>query len=86
MSSSHPPFQSILVPLDGSPLAEQAIPIALAIAERAHSKLRFVLVHQIHQPLVLMEPGHLYGRNSRSPHYGEKHPVRMKRRAPAGRR
>jgi nucleotide-binding universal stress UspA family protein len=55
-------LQSILVPLDGSPLAEQAIPFALAIAERAHSKVRFVLVHQIHQPLVLMEPAHLYTR------------------------
>ena len=26
------PFQSILVPLDGSPLAEQIIPLALALA------------------------------------------------------
>jgi nucleotide-binding universal stress UspA family protein len=48
------PFQSIVVPLDGSPLAEQAIPIAQAIAERARCKLKLVLIHE---PLILMEPG-----------------------------
>ena len=57
MTSSPGRFQSILVPLDGSPLAEQAIPIALAIAERARSKVKLVLVHQ---PLLLMEPGPAY--------------------------
>ena len=46
-------LRSILVPLDGSLLAEQAIPFALAIAERARSKVKLVLVHQ---PL-LTEPG-----------------------------
>ena len=56
MTSSPGRFQSILVPLDGSPLAEQAIPIALAIAERARSKVKLVLVHH---PL-LMEPGPAY--------------------------
>jgi nucleotide-binding universal stress UspA family protein len=55
-------FRSILVPVDGSRLAEQAVPIALAIAERAHSKVSLVLVHQIHQPHVLMEPAHVYTR------------------------
>ena len=53
MTPSAGGFSSILVPLDGSPLAEQAIPIALAIAERARSKVKLVLVHH---PL-LMEPG-----------------------------
>ena len=52
-------FQSILVPLDGSPLAEQAIPIALAIAERARGKLKLVLVHD---RIVLMAPGPDYTR------------------------
>jgi nucleotide-binding universal stress UspA family protein len=47
------PLKSILVPLDGSPLAEQAIPLAQAIAERSGGKLRLVLVHD----QVLMEPG-----------------------------
>jgi nucleotide-binding universal stress UspA family protein len=56
MMSSPGRFQSILVPLDGSPLAEQAIPIALAIAERARCKIKLVLVHH---PL-LMEPGPAY--------------------------
>jgi nucleotide-binding universal stress UspA family protein len=54
------PLRSILVPVDGSRLAEQAVPVALAIAERAHSNLRLVLVHQIHQPRVLMEPARIY--------------------------
>jgi nucleotide-binding universal stress UspA family protein len=47
-------IRSILVPLDGSVLAEQAIPMAESIAERAGSKVKLVLVHQ---PLLLMEPG-----------------------------
>jgi len=51
-------FQSILVPLDGSPLAEQAIPIAQAIAQRARCKLKLVLVHQ--PPPILMKPGPEY--------------------------
>ena len=51
------PFQSIVVPLDGSPLAEQALPIAQAIAERARCKLKLVLIHE---PFVLMEPGPAY--------------------------
>lgn len=52
--TSNQRFQSILVPLDGSPLAEQAIPVAVAIAERARCKLKLVLVHQ---PLLAIEPG-----------------------------
>ena len=47
-------FRSILVPLDGSSLAEQAIPFAVEIAERARSKVKLVLVHH---PLLVMEPG-----------------------------
>ena len=55
MSISHPGrFQSVVVPLDGSQLAEQAIPIAQAIAERARCRLKLILVHQ---PLILMESG-----------------------------
>ena len=57
MTSSPGRFQSILVPLDGSPLAEQALPIALAIAERARCKLKLVFIHE---PLMLMEPGPAY--------------------------
>ena len=48
-------FQTILVPLDGSPLAEQALPLARRIAEPAGSKLRLALVHQI--PTAPLDPG-----------------------------
>ncbi len=41
------PFRSILVPLDGSPLAEQAIPLACRIAQPAGSKVRLTLVHRL---------------------------------------
>jgi nucleotide-binding universal stress UspA family protein len=52
-------LQSILVPLDGSALAEQALPIAQAIAERARCKLKLVLVHD---RVILMKPGKEYTR------------------------
>ena len=47
-------FRTILVPLDGSPVAEQALPLARRIAERAGSKLRLALVHQI--PTAPLDP------------------------------
>jgi nucleotide-binding universal stress UspA family protein len=37
-------YRSILVPLDGSRLSEQALPLAVAIAERARARLGLVLV------------------------------------------
>jgi nucleotide-binding universal stress UspA family protein len=46
MTSYSERLRSILVPLDGSTLAEQALPIAVAIAERARCKIKLVLVHQ----------------------------------------
>ena len=39
-------FRSVLLPLDGSPFAEQAIPWATAISRKARARLRLVLVHQ----------------------------------------
>jgi nucleotide-binding universal stress UspA family protein len=39
-------FRSILVPLDGSSMAEQAVPLAIELAQRVRSKIRLVLVHQ----------------------------------------
>src|SRR5947209_15841020 len=39
-------YRTILVPLDGSKLAEQALPLAVSIAKRAHANLRFARVHQ----------------------------------------
>ena len=38
-------FRCIVVPVDGSSLAEQAIPYAIAIANRGGSKIRLALVH-----------------------------------------
>jgi nucleotide-binding universal stress UspA family protein len=38
-------FRNILVPLDGSPLGEQALPMALSVARRAKAALHVVLVH-----------------------------------------
>jgi nucleotide-binding universal stress UspA family protein len=35
-----------MVPLDGSPLAERALPLGLELANRARANLRLVLVHQ----------------------------------------
>jgi nucleotide-binding universal stress UspA family protein len=54
------PFRSILVPLDGSPLAEQGIPLALEIARLARSKVRLVMVHPILPPPFYEESAQLY--------------------------
>ena len=47
-----PRFASIMVPLDGSPLAERALPLGLDLAERARARLRLVLVHQSPPPPI----------------------------------
>ena len=39
-------FRSIVVPLDGSAFAEQALPVAIEIAQTARANVRLVLVHQ----------------------------------------
>jgi nucleotide-binding universal stress UspA family protein len=54
------PFRSILVPVDGSTFAEQAIPIALAIAKRARSKVKLVLVHRQPKEVIPLELGQDY--------------------------
>jgi nucleotide-binding universal stress UspA family protein len=46
MGSPAGPFRSILVPLDGSPLAEQALPLAAELARHKGARLRLVLVHE----------------------------------------
>ena len=38
-------YRSLLVPLDGSPFAEQALPVAIEIAQAAQANVRLVLVH-----------------------------------------
>ena len=40
-------FRSILVPLDGSQFAEQALPLAAEVAKRGGGKLLLALVHQL---------------------------------------
>jgi len=51
------PLRSILVPVDGSSLAEQAIPYAIAIAKRAGAHLRIALVHhEIPEVAVFASP------------------------------
>ena len=47
MTGSPERVRSIVVPLDGSPTAEQAIPAAVAIAQAARAKVRLVLVHRL---------------------------------------
>lgn len=46
MSSPSGAFYSILVPLDGSPLAAQALPLATNLARQKGARLRLVLVHE----------------------------------------
>jgi nucleotide-binding universal stress UspA family protein len=41
-------YHSVLVPLDRSPLAEQALPLALSIARRASGRLDLVKVHALY--------------------------------------
>ncbi len=56
-------IRSVLVPLDGSPFAEQALPWAAAIAAAARARLRLTLVHQSPSPPPLDKAtGRLYTR------------------------
>ncbi|HET7468632.1 MAG TPA: universal stress protein [Gemmatimonadales bacterium] len=60
MKGSTGRFRSIVVPLDGSPFAEQAIPAAVAIAGASRAKLRLVLVHRLPPPPNDPETAKLY--------------------------
>jgi nucleotide-binding universal stress UspA family protein len=51
-------FRSILIPLDGSPFAEQAIPLARAIARRAGARLDLVRAHVLY---ALTQPAASWG-------------------------
>lgn len=48
-------IRSLLVPLDGSPFAEQALPWAAEIARASRARLRLALVHQVPSPPPLDE-------------------------------
>lgn len=45
MKTTQPPYRSILVPLDGSPFSEQALPLAFAIAARSGALVQVAMVH-----------------------------------------
>jgi nucleotide-binding universal stress UspA family protein len=47
-------FRSILVPLDGSSFAEEAVPLAARIAQGSGGKLRLALIHQL--PSAPLDP------------------------------
>ena len=54
-------IRSVMVPLDGSPFAEQALPWAIAIARKARARVRLAMVHQLPSPPPLDEAtGRLY--------------------------
>ncbi|MBK8006188.1 MAG: universal stress protein [Gemmatimonadetes bacterium] len=48
MKTTQPPYRSILVPLDGSPFSEQALPLAFAIAARSGALVQVAMVHHRH--------------------------------------
>jgi nucleotide-binding universal stress UspA family protein len=50
-------YRSILVPLDGSPLSEQALPVAGDIARRSGATLRLMHVHMPATPDPIYVPG-----------------------------
>ncbi len=43
-------IRTVLVPLDGSPFAEQALPWAIAVARKSRARLRLAMVHQLPSP------------------------------------
>jgi nucleotide-binding universal stress UspA family protein len=47
-------YRDILVPLDGSPVAESALPLAALLAESAHARLHLTLIHEPAPALVGM--------------------------------
>jgi nucleotide-binding universal stress UspA family protein len=61
-------FRTVLVPLDGSPLAEQALPHALGIARRADAALDLVHVH-----VLYASEEHMVARYSYDPEIDEKY-------------
>ena len=61
-------FRTVVVPLDGSPFAEQALPHALGIVRRAGATLDLVHVHVLH---VLEE--HKVARYSYDPGFDKEH-------------
>jgi nucleotide-binding universal stress UspA family protein len=53
-------IRSVLVPLDGSPFAEHALPLAVAIARRTRAKLHLVRVHRPPPPPLAADDAKIY--------------------------
>jgi nucleotide-binding universal stress UspA family protein len=53
-------IRSIVVPLDGSPFAEHALPAAVAIARACRAKLRLVTVHEPPAPPLAADDAAIY--------------------------
>jgi nucleotide-binding universal stress UspA family protein len=53
-------IRSIVVPLDGSPFAEHALPTTVAIARACRAKLRLVTVHQPPPPPLAADDAAIY--------------------------
>jgi nucleotide-binding universal stress UspA family protein len=53
-------FRSVLVPLDGSPFAEHALPTATAIAKASRAKLQLVKVHEPPPPPLAADDAGLF--------------------------
>jgi nucleotide-binding universal stress UspA family protein len=53
-------IRSIVVPLDGSPFAEHALPTAVAIARACRAKLRLVTVHEPPPPPLAADDAAIY--------------------------
>ena len=60
-------FKSILVPLDGSPFSEHALPLASEIARRAGANLRLVHVHTPSSSPIYIEGEPVINENLASP-------------------
>ena len=58
--------RSVLVPLDGSPFAERALPLAVALARRSGGSMRLALVHQVPPPPATGEAVRVYTRIERA--------------------
>jgi nucleotide-binding universal stress UspA family protein len=71
MANHSSPFRSILVPLDGSELAAEALPVASRIARQTGARLRLALVHE-HPVIPLDSAGTTYTSLDLSAHKAER--------------
>lgn len=75
-------FEHLLVPLDGSKLAEAALPLATAVAQKFHSKI--TLVSAVHLPYYVgdgLDFAEVYGRISQNMEDEAKEYLRQKQKS-----